>query len=127
MYYRSALIAIIVYDVTNQESYNSVSYWIRELQTNVEENIVILVCGNKIDLEEKRVVQFQTASALAAERGALYSETSATTNAGVDRMFQMAISSHLKKRGVSGKPADSPQKLDLAGKSSGDDKGGGCC
>jgi Rab family protein len=127
MYYRSALIAIIVYDVTNQESYSSVSYWIRELQTNVEENIVILVCGNKIDLEDKRVVQFQTASALAAERGALYSETSATTNAGVDRMFQMAISSHLKKRGVTGKPTDSPQKLDLGAKKGGDESSGGCC
>jgi Rab family protein len=126
MYYRSALIAIIVYDVTNQESYNSVSYWIRELQTNVEENIVILVCGNKIDLEDKRVVQFQTASALAAERGALYSETSATTNAGVDRMFQMAISSHLKKRGVAGKAVDSPQKVDLGAAKAGDEKKG-CC
>jgi Rab family protein len=98
MYYRSALIAIIVYDVTNQESHNSVSYWIHELQTNVEENIVILVCGNKIDLEDKRVVQFQSASSAAAERGALYAETSATTNSGVDRMFQLAISTHLKKK-----------------------------
>jgi GTPase SAR1 family protein len=53
--------------MTHQENYNSVSYWIRELQTNVEENIVILVCGNKIDLKAKRVVQFQAASALATE------------------------------------------------------------
>jgi Rab family protein len=125
MYYRSALIAIIVYDVTSQESYNSVSYWIRELQTNVEDNIVILVCGNKIDLEDKRAVQFQAASGLAAERGALYSETSATTNAGIDRMFQMAISSHLKKRGGSGRGQDSGQKVDLSAKKA--DDSGGCC
>jgi Rab family protein len=104
MYYRSALIAIIVFDVTNQDTYNSVSYWIRELQTNVEESIVILVCGNKIDLEDKRTVQFQVASAAAAERSALYAETSATTNAGVDRMFQLAISTLLKKKGIAKTP-----------------------
>jgi Rab family protein len=123
MYYRSALIAIIVYDVTNQESHHSVSYWIRELQTNVEENIVILVCGNKIDLEDKRVVQFQIASSGAAERGALYAETSATTNTGIDRMFQLAISTHLKKK-VPPKPAGQ-QGVKLTEDKAGGKKG--CC
>jgi Rab family protein len=125
MYYRSALIAIVVYDVTNQASHNSVSYWTKELQTNVEDNIVILVCGNKIDLEEKRVIDFQIASAAAAASGALYSETSAQTNTGVDRMFQLAISTHLKKKG---QPApDSAPNLDLAAKPVGGSDGKKCC
>jgi Rab family protein len=113
MYYRSALIAIIVFDVTNQESHNSVSYWIRELQTNVEENIVILVCGNKTDLEDKRVVQSQKASAESTERGALYAETSATTNAGIDKMFQQALAAHLKKKGLA-KTTHDGQGVDIA-------------
>ncbi|KAH0790108.1 small GTP-binding protein [Histomonas meleagridis] len=99
MYYRSALIAIIVFDVTKAESFDSVSYWIRELKTNVEENIVILVCGNKTDLEDKRVIEFQSASSMAAENGALYAETSASTGSGVDRMFQMAINNLLQNKG----------------------------
>ncbi|OHT17066.1 small GTP-binding protein [Tritrichomonas foetus] len=98
MYYRSALIAIIVFDVTKSESFDSVNYWIRELKTNVEENIIILVCGNKIDLEDKRVIEFQSASSMATENGALYAETSATTGSGVERMFQVAISDLLAKR-----------------------------
>ena len=99
MYYRSALIAIIVFDVTKAESFDSVSYWIKELKTNVEESIVILVCGNKIDLEEKRVIEFQSANSMANENGALYAETSASSGAGVDRMFQVAISNLLQTKG----------------------------
>jgi Rab family protein len=125
MYYRSALIAIIVFDVSNQESYNSVNYWIKELQTNVEENIVIIVCGNKIDLEEKRVVNFQAASAAAVEQGVLYAETSASSGTGIDRMFQVAISAHLKKSGKVN--SDATQRVDLTAKPAGGDKGSGCC
>jgi Rab family protein len=126
MYYRSAVIAVIVFDVTKQESYDSVSYWIRELQTNVVDDIVILVCGNKSDLDEKRAVQLQTALTFATERGALYAETSATTNSGIDRMFQLGVSSHLKKRGAAGKAEDAEPKVDLASKNAGEE-GNGCC
>ena len=119
MYYRSALIAIIVFDVTKNESFDSVSYWIRELKTNVEENIIILVCGNKIDLEEKRSIEYQTASSMAQENGALYAETSARTGAGVERMFQMVLSHLLSKRQPS-QPSTSgvnlSKKPDKAGK-----------
>ena len=125
MYYRSALIAFIVYDVTKNESFDSVSYWIRELKTNVEENIVILVCGNKVDLEDKRTVDFQAAQGLATENGALYTETSATTGAGVDRMFQMAISTLLKQRSPGPQPTDTSVKLDQ--KKPGGKEKGGCC
>ena len=124
MYYRSALIAFIVYDVTKNESFDSVSYWIRELKTNVEENIVILVCGNKVDLEDKRTVDYQTAQSLATENGALYTETSATTGQGVERMFQMAISTLLKQRSPGTQPADTGVKLDQQKTGKGEK---GCC
>ncbi|KAH0788777.1 small GTP-binding protein [Histomonas meleagridis] len=119
MYYRSALIAIIVFDVTKAESFDSVSYWIRELKTNVEENIVILVCGNKTDLEDKRVIEFQSASSMASENGALYAETSASTGSGVDRMFQMAINNLLQNKGNvinDGKPNGGVNLKDDTGK-----------
>lgn len=114
MYYRSALIAIIVFDVTKAESFDSVSYWIKELKTNVEENIVILVCGNKIDLEEKRVIEFQSANSMANENGALYAETSASTGSGVERMFQIAISNLLQTKGnIIDKPGGGGKVVDI--------------
>ena len=56
IYYRNARIAVIVFDVAMSSSFESVHYWIDELKTNVSENVIILVCANKIDLEERRVV-----------------------------------------------------------------------
>ena len=98
MYYRSALIAIIVYDITRSQSFDSVAYWIKELKTNVDGNIVILVCGNKTDLDEQRVIESATAQKSAIESGALYTETSASSGAGVERMFQIAVSKLLESR-----------------------------
>lgn len=123
MYYRSALIAFIVYDVTKSDSFDSVSYWIRELKTNVEENIVILVCGNKIDMEDKRTVEYSTAQNMAQENGALYAETSATTGTGVERMFQLAISTLLKQRTPG---PTTPKGVDINNEGT-DKKKSGCC
>ncbi|OHT14982.1 small GTP-binding protein [Tritrichomonas foetus] len=92
MYYRSALIAIIVYDVTSVSSFESVSYWIKELKSNVDGSIVILVCGNKTDLADMRAIDGGTAQDCAETSGALYTETSASNGTGIDRMFQMAVS-----------------------------------
>jgi Ras-related protein Rab-22 len=55
MYYRGAAAAIIVYDITRASSFGTLKAWVRELQQLGPENIVIAVCGNKSDLEDKRV------------------------------------------------------------------------
>jgi GTPase SAR1 family protein len=55
MYYRGAAAAVIVYDITSAQSFQTLKNWVRELQQLGPENIVIAVCGNKSDLEEKRV------------------------------------------------------------------------
>lgn len=126
MYYRSALIAVIVYDVTKSESYDSVDYWIRELKTNVEEKIIIMVCGNKIDLEDKRAVTFHMASAAAQEKGALYAETSASTGAGVAKMFQLVISTLLKQKDSREQSESVSKGVNINEKKSGKGKKG-CC
>ena len=96
MYYRSALIAIVVYDITRQQSYESVSYWINELKANADSRTVIVVCANKTDLEDQRAVEEATAQQYAESNGALYAATSAATGAGIDRMFQMAVGKLMK-------------------------------
>jgi len=106
MYYRSALIAIIVYDITRQASYDSVSYWINELKANADSRTVIVVCANKSDLDDQRVVEEQLAQQFAESQGALYASTSASTGNGVERMFQMAVGKLLKDQA-----ADSSSKV----------------
>lgn len=55
MYYRGAAAAIIVYDITRSATFDTLKMWVRELQTMGPENIVLVVCGNKADLESRRV------------------------------------------------------------------------
>ena len=90
MYYRSAKIAIIVFDITNYQSFESVSYWLNELQKNCQD-LTIVVCGNKTDLEYKRVVQSSVAQSKAAEYDAFYIETSAVNDQNINELFVMAI------------------------------------
>ena len=125
MYYRSALIAIIVFDVTKSESYNSVGYWINELQTNVEDSIIIMVCGNKTDLEDSRVIDFHAASSFAASQGALYQETSAATGSGVEKMFQVAITELLKRKGQA-QTTETTKGVDISGRND-QQRRKGCC
>ena len=55
MYYRGAAAAIVVYDITQASSFVTLKNWVKELQTLGPENIVIAVCGNKLDQEDRRV------------------------------------------------------------------------
>ena len=122
MYYRSALIAIVVYDCTRQQSFDTVSYWIKELKNNVDGNIIILVCGNKVDLEDQKVIDSSVAQASADANEALFAETSASTGAGIERMFQMAVKKLLQTRGQT-QTKDRGLKLD----GNGSGNSGGCC
>lgn len=124
MYYRGAAIAIIVYDVTKNESFDAVDYWIGELKNNVEDGIIIMVCGNKVDLEDHRAVDFHQASSFASGKGALYAETSAVSGTGIEKLFQIAISTYLKQKGQP-VASEASQKVNLTDKKAGGKKG--CC
>lgn len=100
MYYRSASIAIIVYDVTNLTSFKSVEYWVNELRENAEQDIIIMICGNKIDIE-KRQVECDYAQSQANGYHTLYAETSASNGSGVERLFQLVINEVIKKESAS--------------------------
>lgn len=70
-YYRGAAGALLVYDITSRDSFNAVSNWLRDARTLASPNIVILLIGNKKDLEESREVTFVEASQFAQENGML--------------------------------------------------------
>ncbi len=61
-YYRGAVGALLVYDVTNMQSFQHVSDWLRELKQFADANIVILLVGNKTDLKDKREVKKEDAA-----------------------------------------------------------------
>ena len=66
-YYRKAQGVMLVYDVTNRESFNNVRNWMQQVSINADVNITVYLVGNKLDLVEQRVVSFDEGEALAKE------------------------------------------------------------
>ncbi|RZC76996.1 hypothetical protein C5167_001162 [Papaver somniferum] len=59
LYYRGAAVAVIVYDITNPESFSKARFWVKELQKHGSPNIIMVLVGNKADLHENREVSIQ--------------------------------------------------------------------
>lgn len=87
MYYRGAQAAIVVYDITNQDTFNRAKTWVKELQRQASPNIVIALAGNKSDLARKRAVEMEQAQVYAEENNLLFMETSAKTAMNVNEIF----------------------------------------
>jgi Ras-related protein Rab-5C len=88
MYYRGAAAAIVVYDITNKESFNGAKSWVKELQRRGDPNVVIALAGNKADLQDKRKVEIEEATMYAEENNILHMETSAREATNVRHLFQ---------------------------------------
>src|SRR4051794_37948631 len=96
MYYRGAAAALVVYDITDQDSFTGAKTWIEELQRQGSADIVIGLAGNKSDLASKRAVSTEEARTYAQDNGCLFFETSAKTGENVTAIFQ-AIAKKLPK------------------------------
>jgi len=88
MYYRGAAAALIVYDVTNKDSFNGAKSWVKELQRRGDPNVVIALAGNKADLGNKRKVETEEAQQYAQENNIIHMETSAKTAQNVRELFE---------------------------------------
>ena len=91
MYYRGAQAAIVVYDITNADTFSRAKVWVKELQRQAAPNIVIALAGNKVDLAAKRQVEVTDAQTYAEENGLIFMETSAKTAFNVEEVFQLYI------------------------------------
>ncbi|XWS32440.1 hypothetical protein CRYUN_Cryun23aG0159300 [Craigia yunnanensis] len=96
-YYRGAHGIIIVYDVTDQESFNNVKQWLNEVDRYASDNVNKVLVGNKCDLTANKVVSYETAKAFADEVGIPFMETSAKDATNVEQAF-MAMAASIKDR-----------------------------
>jgi Ras-related protein Rab-1A len=96
-YYRGAHGIIIVYDITDAESFNNVKTWLSEIDKFASDNVNKLLVGNKSDLSASRQVETQVAKDFAASLGIPFLETSAKTSLNVEQAFQK-MTSDIKAR-----------------------------
>lgn len=87
IYYRQSNGAILVYDITDEDSFQKVKNWVKELKKILGSEIIIVIVGNKIDLEKDRNVPAELAESYAQSVGAKHFETSAKLNDGVEEVF----------------------------------------
>lgn len=87
-YYRGAVGALLVYDIAKHLTYENVERWLRELRDHADQNIVIMLVGNKSDLRHLRAVPTEEAKSFAERNGLSFIETSALDSTNVETAFQ---------------------------------------
>jgi len=96
-YYRGAHGIIVVYDVTDQESFNNVKQWMNEIDRYANEKVNKMLVGNKCDLTSKKVVDYNTAKEFADQLGIPFLETSAKNSTNVEQAF-ITMAAEIKAR-----------------------------
>ncbi|KIH67484.1 Ras family protein [Ancylostoma duodenale] len=90
-YYRGAMGFILMYDITNEESFNSVQDWCTQIKTYSWENAQVVLVGNKCDMDGERVVSIERGRQLADQLGLEFFETSAKENINVKAVFEKLV------------------------------------
>lgn len=90
-YYRGAVGALLVYDISKHSTFENVERWLKELRDHAEANIVVMLVGNKSDLRHLRAVETDEAMAFSEQHNLAFIETSALDASGVDTAFQRIL------------------------------------
>jgi small GTP-binding protein len=103
MYYKGAKAILIVYDITSPDSFEGAKKWVTELETNTH-NILLVLIGNKTDLESNRKISYETAKSYAYLKQIPFFECSAKENKGIKEIFYFTadkIPKEENKKGIS--------------------------
>ncbi|KAH7107231.1 GTPase of the Ypt/Rab family [Auriculariales sp. MPI-PUGE-AT-0066] len=95
-YYRGAVGALLVYDITRRQTFESLSRWLKELRDYADANAVIMLVGNKCDLTHIRAVSTEEATTFASENGLSFIETSALDATNVSEAFTTVVNDIFK-------------------------------
>eukprot|EP00930_Biecheleria_cincta_P003476 TRINITY_DN104410_c0_g1_i1.p1 TRINITY_DN104410_c0_g1~~TRINITY_DN104410_c0_g1_i1.p1 ORF type:complete len:213 (+),score=34.50 TRINITY_DN104410_c0_g1_i1:181-819(+) len=121
-HYRAADGALLVFDISNERSFQNLGKWLNELRDNTDPNVVVALVGTKADLAQRRAVSSEIAQNYARQNGLLYMETSSCWNkfeggqqdlvVGVEQVFLRLVRSIVQKQQEVGR---NPTRLDTSG------------
>ena len=118
-YYKGAHGIILIYDVTEQKSFDNVKNWMAQIKEEVSERVSIVLVGNKIDDEDNRKISTEQGESMAKDYEIMFFECSAKTGQNIDEIFNNLVKKVVENFS---KSADNGQKLKNKKK-----KGKGCC
>ena len=128
-YYRGAHGILLIFDVTDKESFKNLSNWLIEIEKNGNKNVLKLLIGNKTDLEDKRVISYNQGKEFADTYGLKYIETSAKKNMNVKEAFE-TLGRELMSLNIDKKASNQKQNKKISVSKAQDlnlEKQGGCC
>ena len=100
-YYRGAMGFLLVYDITDSQSFDCIGKWLRKIEENANEEAVIIILGNKCDLENEREIGMRQAQEIADRYRIPFMETSTKSNINIERAFneitRMILDNKFKK------------------------------
>ena len=109
-YYKGAIGALLVYDITRKETFDHIIKWYNEVILNGSKDICCILIGNKKDLEDQRQVKYEDGKRLAEEHNLLFLETSAKTAENVQECFTVSAERILDQIAKSGVDPTAPPK-----------------
>ena len=96
-YYRGAVGALLVYDISKQSTFDNVEKWLKELRDHADAQIVVMLVGNKSDLKHLRAVKTEDSASFSEKNSLAFIETSALDSSNVEVAFQKIITGRLRK------------------------------
>jgi Ras-related protein Rab-11A len=119
-YYRGAVGAMLVYDITKRQTFDHIPRWLEELRSHADKNIVIILIGNKSDLEDQQAVPTEDVNEFAQKEGLFFLETSALQATNVESAFMTVLTEIFnivnKKNLIAGENQSNGNLASLSGK-----------
>ena len=126
-YLRGAEGIVLVYDVTNAETFESLKFWIDSLKSSLgEDSLPTIIDGNKVDLDDRDISK-EDAKKFAQEHNYKYFETSAKSGVGVDELFREIVNQILEKKDKTDEVKEERKSVKLQSDKGNNQKKKGCC
>jgi len=90
-YYKNSVCAFIVYDITKRETFENVKIWLDDIHNQCPQNILLVLVGNKIDLESERQISYEEGDDFAQKNNMYFFETSAKTGKNIENLFRKSV------------------------------------
>ena len=90
-YYKASAVAMVVYDITKEDSFLHIQNWLHDCKELAPRTVILVLIGNKTDLEDQRVVAKERGENLAKENNMIFFETSALNGNGIEEAFKKSI------------------------------------